>query len=121
MISANDISNLEHQTLAMLDTAERVLTQSAAVAAPVSLRVRRGLQRMRASLVRPAAFALVGEFNSGKSSLCNRLMELDTLPTDLIATTRVPTRLYWSNDLEVTYSTTSGRLLPRSVPVDAAD
>ena len=121
MISADEIANLERQTLAMLDRAECALADSAA-GRDVTLRRRwRALPRVRLSLMRPTVFALVGEFNSGKSSLCNALMELDTLPTDLFATTSVPTRLYWSSDVEMTYSTSSGRDLPPTLSLAEID
>lgn len=121
MISADEIATLERQTIAMLERAEGVLAESAASRDLVGRRRQRALPRVRSSLMRPTVFALAGEFNSGKSSLCNALMELDTLPTDLFATTSVPTRLYWSNDVAITYSTSSGRHLPPTLSLAEID
>ena len=54
----------------------------------------RALCRLQGRLQRPLRIAIVGEFNSGKSSLANRLVGIDSLPTAVLSNTRIPTLLY---------------------------
>jgi hypothetical protein len=51
---------------------------------------------IEAQLVRPLRIAIVGEFNSGKSSLANLLLGIEGLPTAVISSTQIPTLLYHS-------------------------
>ncbi|HCZ17196.1 MAG TPA: hypothetical protein DHV85_22050 [Candidatus Accumulibacter sp.] len=50
-------------------------------------------------LERPPLVAVVGEFNAGKSTLINRLLNLETdvLPTDVLPTTALPLRIQYGH------------------------
>ncbi len=52
--------------------------------------------------------AVVGEFNSGKSTLVNRLIERDILPTGLLPTTALMTRIRYSGNETMTIFDTAG-------------
>src|SRR5262245_46166312 len=54
----------------------------------------RAFGRLEARLARPLRVAIAGEFNSGKSSLANLLLRSESLPTAVVASTRIPTLLY---------------------------
>lgn len=54
----------------------------------------RALRRLEARLRRPVRVAVIGEFNSGKSTLANLLVGIESLPTAVISNTCIPTRLY---------------------------
>lgn len=54
----------------------------------------RALHRLERRLTRPMRIAIIGEFNSGKSSLTNLLVGIDSLPTAIVSNTRIPTLLY---------------------------
>ena len=54
------------------------------------------LSCIEAQLARPLRIAIVGEFNSGKSSLANLLLGIEGLPTAVISSTQIPTLLYHS-------------------------
>jgi hypothetical protein len=54
----------------------------------------RAFGRVEARLSRPLRVAIVGEFNSGKSSLANLLVGIESLPTAVVSSTRIPTLLY---------------------------
>lgn len=54
------------------------------------------LGRIEDRLARPLRIAIVGEFNSGKSSLANLLIRCEVLPTAIVSSTRIPTLLYHS-------------------------
>jgi hypothetical protein len=54
------------------------------------------LGRIEDRLARPLRVAIVGEFNSGKSSLANLLIRFEGLPTAIVSSTRIPTLLYHS-------------------------
>jgi energy-coupling factor transporter ATP-binding protein EcfA2 len=63
------------------------------VSPPEVIRV---LSCIEAQLARPLRIAIVGEFNSGKSSLANLLLGIEGLPTAVISSTQIPTLLYHS-------------------------
>lgn len=52
------------------------------------------LRRIESRLTRPLRVAIIGEFNSGKSSLANLLVGIDSVPTAIVSNTRIPTLLY---------------------------
>jgi GTPase SAR1 family protein len=52
------------------------------------------LGRIEDRLARPLRVAIVGEVNSGKSSLANLLIRGEALPTAIVSNTRIPTLLY---------------------------
>jgi dynamin family protein len=54
----------------------------------------RALRRIERRLERPLRIAVIGEFNSGKSTLTNLLVRLESLPTAVISNTCIPTLLY---------------------------
>jgi hypothetical protein len=54
------------------------------------------LGRIEAGLARPLRIAVVGEFNSGKSSLANLLVRIEGLPTAVVSSTQIPTLLSYS-------------------------
>jgi len=67
----------------------------------------RALERVELRLARPLRVAIVGEFNSGKSSLANLLVGFESLPTAVVSNTRIPTLIghapepvIWAIDLE---------------------
>jgi hypothetical protein len=84
----------------------------------------RALRRIEARLARPLRLALVGEFNSGKSSLANLLARTETLPTAVVSNTRIPTLLCYAREPAVWAVDERGRrewlrsdqrALPRSI------
>ena len=54
------------------------------------------LDRIEVRLARPLRVAIIGEFNSGKSSLANLLIRIEGLPTAVVSSTQIPTLLYHS-------------------------
>src|SRR5262245_37603129 len=84
----------------------------------------RALRRIEARLDRPLRLALIGEFNSGKSSLANLLARTETLPTAVVSNTRIPTLLSYARDPKICAMDDHGRrellradlrTLPRSI------
>ncbi len=61
----------------------------------------RALRRIEARLDRPLRLAVVGEFNSGKSSLTNLLARTETLPTAVVSNTRIPTLLCYAREPKI--------------------
>jgi Dynamin family len=70
---------------------------SARVLAPMI----RALRRIECRLDRPTRLALVGEFNSGKSSLANLLARTESLPTAVVSNTRIPTLLCYASEPKI--------------------
>lgn len=56
----------------------------------------RFLGRLHRRLARPPRIVLLGEFNSGKTTLANALIGADVLPTSIHANTRVPLHVHYS-------------------------
>jgi hypothetical protein len=71
------------------------------------------LARIEALLRRPLRLALLGEFNSGKSTLANLLVANAPLPTLQISNTRIPTLLHYAAEPAV--KAVSSRGLARSL------
>jgi tRNA U34 5-carboxymethylaminomethyl modifying GTPase MnmE/TrmE len=69
----------------------------------------RAIGRIEARLSRPLRAAIVGEFNSGKSSLANLLVGIESLPTAVVSSTRIPTLLYHALRPEVWATHHDGR------------
>lgn len=68
----------------------------------------------------PFCLGLFGEFNVGKSSLANLLASLDMLPTSILSSTRIPTRLkYHPTDTKLTACRDNGER--RSLSVEEAN
>lgn len=61
----------------------------------------RALKRIETRLARPLRIAILGEFNTGKSTLANVLARIDSLPTAVVSATRYPTLLMYSRVPEV--------------------
>ena len=61
----------------------------------------RALRRTELRLDRPLRIAVLGEVNSGKSSLANLLAGIESLPTAVICNTRIPTLLYYAREPEI--------------------
>jgi hypothetical protein len=61
----------------------------------------RALSRTELRLDRPLRVAVLGEMNSGKSSLANLLAGIESLPTAVISNTRIPTLLFYAREPEV--------------------
>jgi hypothetical protein len=61
----------------------------------------RAFGRAERLLDRPLRVAIIGEFNSGKSSLANLLARTESLPTAVVSNTRIPTLLYYAREPEI--------------------
>jgi tRNA U34 5-carboxymethylaminomethyl modifying GTPase MnmE/TrmE len=61
----------------------------------------RALSRIELRLARPLRIAIIGEFNSGKSSLANLLARIESLPTAVVSSTRIPTLLYHAQEPQI--------------------
>ena len=61
----------------------------------------RALWRTELRLDRPLRVAVLGEINSGKSSLANLLAGIESLPTAVVSNTRIPTLLYYAHEPEI--------------------
>jgi energy-coupling factor transporter ATP-binding protein EcfA2 len=121
MAPHDQIAQIERETIAAIDGVLGLIEKQAGGLANRRARFERALRDIRRSIARPAVFALAGEFNSGKSTLSNRLAGIDALPTDLFANTSVPTRLHWADEPEMTCLTGDGRrldLLPAVAVID---
>jgi hypothetical protein len=60
-------------------------------------------------LKRPLRVAVLGEINSGKSSLSNLLAGIESLPTAVVSNTRIPTLLYYARAPEIWAADESGK------------
>jgi predicted ABC-type transport system involved in lysophospholipase L1 biosynthesis ATPase subunit len=87
-----------------LITAERNLPHVAAMV--------RAVRRTESLLRRPLRLALIGESNSGKSTVTNLLLGIDVLPAFQIANTRVPTLICHGRTPSVAAVMHDGKLLP---------
>jgi Dynamin family len=88
------------EILAQLKQARLDLEVTASAAMALSPAIR-AIRRTELRLERPLRIAIVGEFNSGKSSLANLLARIESLPTAAISNTRIPTLLYQARKPEV--------------------
>jgi len=61
----------------------------------------RAFRRIERLLDRPLRVAVIGEFNSGKSSLANLMARVESLPTAVVSNTRIPTLLYYARKAEI--------------------
>jgi hypothetical protein len=61
----------------------------------------RALSRTVSRLDRPLRVAVLGEINSGKSTLANLLAGVDSLPAAIVFNTRIPTLLYHAAEPEL--------------------
>ncbi len=68
----------------------------------------RALRHIEAQLLRPLRLAVLGEFNSGKSTLANLMVGNAPLPTLQISNTRIPTLLHYESRPVVTAASRGG-------------
>jgi hypothetical protein len=68
----------------------------------------RALRHIEGQLVRPLRLAILGEFNSGKSTLANLMVGNAPLPTLQISNTRIPTLLHYASSPTVTAALRGG-------------
>jgi GTPase SAR1 family protein len=109
------------QTVASIDFVTRLqLIRERIVAEhgtdPAGLRSAELLDRIAKRLARPPRFAVLGEVNSGKTSLTNALIGEDLLTTDVIHNSRVPVLLRYAETPIVQLRRGDGVV----VPIDAA-
>lgn len=63
-------------------------------------------------LVTPIRIVVAGEFNTGKTALCNRLIGVDALPTSALPTTNLWTKVYDAPAIEAFARLSTGQRLP---------
>jgi Dynamin family len=68
----------------------------------------RALRHTEAHLRRPLRIALMGEFNSGKSTLANLMIGNALLPTLQLSNTRIPTLIHYSAEPVITAALEAG-------------
>ncbi len=83
-------------TLKVLDELKRTRGELERVSAAEAMLAPaiRALRRIEVRLERPLRIAVIGEFNSGKSTLTNLLVRIESLPTAVISNTCIPTLLH---------------------------
>lgn len=119
MLLVSDIDKLKAETLSGIDQARAIVAETGcAGGSPRS--TLRALDRLSRRLGRTLRLGIAGEFNTGKSSLCNRLVGVDSLPTAAIANTNCATRIYYANDFEIFLVERSGKRLPGESNLDLA-
>jgi Dynamin family len=88
------------------------LSITAAGRSPMLVRTIRALRRTEAALRRPLRLGVIGESNSGKSTLTNLLLGVTMLPTLQIANTRVPTLIRYGEKPSAICVLQSGKVEP---------
>ncbi|CAN0139229.1 unnamed protein product, partial [Phaeothamnion confervicola] len=79
---------------------------------PDAARLDRLLARMQARLAAPPRVVLLGDFNSGKSTLANALIGAQALPTSIHANTRVPLHARFASHPSVSLELLDGSRTP---------
>jgi hypothetical protein len=97
-----------------LDLAYQALS-GAAQAYAVLRSPSRTIQRIRRAASRPVRIAILGEANSGKSTIANLVTGGMTLPALPVANTRLPTLLYYAQRPAVHAARAGGERLPLSI------
>lgn len=97
MISGQDIDQFTESAVGELELAEGRLIQLIG-RLPNARAMAASMRALATRLMSPVRVAVAGEFNTGKSSLCNRLIGIDTLPTAAIATTNIPTNIFYADE-----------------------
>lgn len=115
-----DIDQLKAETLKSIALARSKLAEAGWSGGSSHATVR-ALDRLSSRLRRKLQVGIAGEFNTGKSSLCNRLIGVDSLPTAAIANTNCATRLYYADDFEIFLAERSGRRLQGVADLDLSE
>jgi hypothetical protein len=95
-VPKSKLATVHEPTIKVLDELKRArselerLGSAATILAPAI----RALRRTELRLERPLRMAVIGEFNSGKSTLSNLLVRIESLPTAVVSNTGIPTLLY---------------------------
>jgi energy-coupling factor transporter ATP-binding protein EcfA2 len=78
------------------------------------------LHRTEVWLQAPPRVAILGEFNSGKSSLANLLAGIEALPTSIVSNTCIPTLLRYAGDpiIEARYADGRTQRIDVDKPID---
>ncbi len=97
---------------ATLGALSRELSTTAAGRSPTLARTIRAMRRTEAALRRPLRLGVIGESNSGKSTLTNLLLGVTVLPTLQIANTRVPTLIRYGEKPSAVCVLESGKIVP---------
>ncbi len=97
--------------LQSLDMAQKAL-DAAASSYPVLRAPARAVRRLTRAASRPFRIAILGESNSGKSSIANLLTGGVTLPALPVANTRLPTLLYYAPTAVVRALHAGGKRFP---------
>jgi len=92
--------------------ASRIRIEALALTAPGARPLARLLTRMQRLLTSPPRVVLLGEFNSGKSTLANALIGAEALPTSIHANTRVPVHARFSRRPMLSVEFAGGRREP---------
>jgi GTPase SAR1 family protein len=82
-------------------SASRQRLERVAAVSPSARRLARLIARLEARLGRPPRVVLLGEFNSGKTTLANALIGADVLPTSIHANTRIPIHVHYSPEVRI--------------------
>lgn len=72
----------------------------------------RALERIQRRVLRPLRVAVLGDVNSGKSSLVNILVTKISLPTGAVTSTRIPTLVHFSPQPSLTVVLNDRRVVP---------
>lgn len=86
-----------------------------ATTAPALSNVGRWVGRIGSRLARPPRLAILGEFNSGKTTLANALLGARVLPTSLLNNTRVPVIAQFAEDVSLSAICFDGDRIPVSL------
>ena len=100
-IPLHSLSSLRSRAVVHELEAARARLEDLSVAEGVLRPAVRALGRIARLLARPIRVALLGEFNSGKSSLANVLTGIESLPTAVLSNTRIPTLLHFATHPEI--------------------
>lgn len=76
--------------------------------------------RLGSRMKRPPRIVLLGEFNSGKSTLANALIGAELLPTSVHANTRVPILVHYSEQPQLMFEDRESALRPLDIDAVAA-
>ncbi len=100
---------LLRETAATLSAAADTLRESRSRSADMLAARMNGIA---ARLLAPLRIVVAGEFNTGKTTLCNRLVGVDALPTSALPMTNLWTRVYAASSLEAFARCSAGRREP---------